>query len=263
MTTLTKPASLRSGRRTAQSAVAGLEDSGKRTDAPKRKRRDSRIAEILDAARHILETRQMADFTIAEVARLAEVSEATVFGYFGSRRELTFRVISNWMTPVADRLEVDLQAIDTSRARLHFFVLRHLHELASSPGMHRLIYRELHWDDYYGSVLHRLNQRYTRLVIWILEEGKRIGDIRKTVDCEIARDQIFGTLQHVGWRSFLNDRPLDLQTLASSIVGQIFDGLEVRRSATEMAHLDRAIARLERLAGGFESRAGDRDAMDS
>ena len=230
-------------------AAATLSASANATAAPtKRKRRDGRIAEILAAARELLETHELSQFTIADVAKAVGVSEATVFAYFGSRRELIYQVISNWMNPVIERLETDLRTIDDTVTRLRFFVTRHLHELNDAPGLHRLIYRELHWDDYYGSQLHRLNQRYTRLILWVIEEGKRLGDIKPSADAEIARDQVFGTLHHVGWRTIMNGRALDIDAAAGDITDQIFGGLRAQ-TMSQAQTLDKALCRLEMITG--------------
>lgn len=209
------------------------------------------MAEILAAARDLLETRGLSEFTIADVAKAIGVSEATVFGYFRSRRELMFQVISNWMIPAIQRMEVDVRIIDGSEARLRFFILRHLQDLANAPGLHRLIYRELHWEDYYGSPLHRLNQRYTRVALWIIEEGKRAGEIRTMIDAEIARDQIFGTLHHVGWRTLMNGRVIDVEQVASQMASQLFRGIQIEQPS-KIGPVEEILARLEDVTGRLE-----------
>lgn len=216
--------------------------------AAPRIKRDNRMLEILAAARKLLETKGLVGSSVAEIAAQANVSEATVFSYFKTRRELIFRVISDWMEPVIERLETDLSGIPGAPARLTFFVRRHLHELAKAPELHQLIYRELHWDNYYGSKLHRLNQRYTQLVRWIIDEGIRSGEVSPEVDADIARDMVFGTLHHIGWRTFMNDRLLDIDAVSRTIVAQIFGGLVMSSSNSQSKELSAAIARLEALA---------------
>lgn len=191
----------------------------------RRRTREQREPEILAAARELLETRGLVGTSVAEVAARVGVSEATVFNYFPTRRDLMFRVISDWMTPVIDRLETDLRRIEGVRARLGFLVERHFRDMAAAPGMHRLIYRELHWDDYYGTTLHGLNQRYSGLIVWIVNEGKRSGTLVDEADPELVRDMIFGALHHVGWRTLMNDRPLDFVAATDGIINQILRGI--------------------------------------
>jgi len=214
----------------------------------RRRPRLEREAEILAAARQVLEQSGLSGFSIPDVAASAGVSEATVFNYFPTRRDLTFRVVSDWMLPVIERLESDLPRIEGCRARIAFFAARHLIETAAAPGMHRL-----HWDGYYGSTLHRINQRYARLVTWIIEKAQSEGEVAAHVDAAIFRDCLFGTLHHIGWRTLLNGRPLDLERATEAIADQLVNGIILPRhipgeGQPADAPLDAVLTRLEALA---------------
>jgi TetR/AcrR family fatty acid metabolism transcriptional regulator len=209
------------------------------------------------AARELLETRGMEGFSIADVAARVDVSEAAVFYYFPTRRELMFRVISDWMLPVIKRLELDLPHVDGARQRFALFIARHLREMVTAPGLHRLIYCEMHWDKYYTSTLHRLSQRYTRVVVWIIERGKAAGEIRESVDAHLTRDLVFGGLHHVGLRTLLNGRELDIETTSEQMAEQLYLGICATPAVAPLAHppaLERAITRLERLTERIERR---------
>ncbi|HKT53089.1 MAG TPA: TetR/AcrR family transcriptional regulator [Caulobacteraceae bacterium] len=227
---------------------------------PKRRRSGDRERDILQAARDLLETKGLVDTSVADVAAGAGVSEATVFAYFHTRRELMFHVIGDWMVPIIERLEADLPHISGVRARLNFFATRHLREMVAAPGMHKLIYRELHWDNYYGSALHRWNQRYTRLVGWIIEQGQAEGELRMDINAAIMRDMLFGAFQHVGWRTSMNGRALEVETVAERIVDQLCLGAFApgRPAGGSAADALAAVAdRLERVADRLESRLRD------
>lgn len=209
--------------------------------------REERGPAILSAARELLETRGLVGTSVAEVAARANVSEATVFNYFPTRRDLMFRVITEWMEPVITRLEKDVPHLKGTQARIVFFASRHLREMQAAPGMHQLIYSEVHWDEYYGSTLHRLNQRYTRIVSWVIKEGQRNGEVRADIDPDLTRDMLFGTLHHVGWRTLMNDRALDIEATASQMAGQLFSGIRAHGEGSgKTPDLKDAIIRLER-----------------
>ena len=225
--------------------------------ASKRSRQD-RQPEIMAAARDLLETRGLEGFSIADVASRVEMSEAAVFYHCPTRRELMFRVISDWMLPVIGRLELDLRHIKSTRERFLVFSTRHLREMAASPGLYRLIYRELHCDGYYTSSLHRLIQRYGRIVLWIVEQGRAAGEIRASADALLTRDLLFGGLHHVGLRTLLNSRELDAERAGEQIADQLYASI---RTTAELSvppspsALEKAIQRLERVADRFERKA--------
>jgi TetR/AcrR family transcriptional regulator, fatty acid metabolism regulator protein len=221
-------------------------------DSNRSTRRGQRETKILLAARQLLEERGHAGFAVAELAAQIGVSEGTVFNYFPTRRDLMFRVVRDWMAPVVDRLEADLQRVVGAKNRLVFFSARHLIETAEAPGLHRLVYRELHWENYYGSDLHQINKRYAGLVTWIIAQGQAAGEIRPEVEPMIARDTLFGTLHHVSWRTLLNNRPLNFEQTAETIVEQFFIGIGTDSRPTG---LDRAIDRLDAVSARLENLA--------
>ena len=216
----------------------------------KTNRRERRSAEIVSAARDMLETQGLEGLSVAGIAQSIGVSEATVFSYFNTRRDLMAAVIADWMEPVLDRLEADIPAIAGARNQLLFFTTRHLQELALSPGMHRLIYRELHWDNYYGSILHRLNQRYTSIATRVFEDGVASGEFIADFDIGIQRDMLFGAFHHIGWRTLMNGRPLDLARAANALVDQLCTGLCApgHAAANITPALDTVLTRLEAIA---------------
>jgi len=225
--------------------------------ASKRSRQD-RQPEILAAARELLERRGLEGFSIADVASRVEMSEAAVFYHFPTRRELMFRVISDWMLPVIERLELDLRHIKSTRERLLAFSTRHLREMAVSPGLYRLIYRELHCDRYYTSSLHHLVQRYGRIVLWIVEQGGASGEIRGSADALLTRDLLFGGLHHVGLRTLLNSRELDTERVGEQIADQLYASIRATAEGSVPASpsaLEKSIQRLERVADRIERKA--------
>ena len=220
-----------------------------------RRRKDARQAEILQAARTILEERGYADATIGEVARLAGISEPTIYNYFDSKHELVHRVMSDWMEPVVKETESSLKNIFGVEKRLHFIAERHFTEMTKAPQLHILAYRDLRWRDYYESPFHHLNQRYTRLIDRIIQDGIADGEIRAGASPAMIRDIFFGGLEHIGWRTVLTGRKLDIPAAAEAVTHSLCVGiLEASHVVTGMQSaitdvLHDAIARIGRISG--------------
>lgn len=217
-----------------------------------KRRPEHRAPELLAAARALFEERGYRDTSMAEIAGSAGVSEATAYKYFRSKQNLMHAVICDWMEPAIGTLEREVAAASGAGAKLEVIAARHLGEIARTPGLHRVVYRELRWADYYGSPLHRLNQRYTGIVLRVIEDGIASGELRADADAELTRDLFFGGLEHVGWRTVLAGRPLDLGETAAVFTRQIMGGL-LRRSrkagsAAALRHVEQAIGVLQSAA---------------
>lgn len=220
-----------------------------------RRRKAQRGPEILVAAREVFEESGFDGASLAEVGRRAEVSEATVYKYFSSKQDLVREVIRSWMEPYIERLERELRLLDTARSRLTFLAGRHLDAMHSAPGLHRLVYRELRWRDYQGSVLHQLNQRYSRIVKWIFAEAMASGELRADLDPRLARDMVFGALEHVGWRMVFDGQSGDIEVAANALIENILAGMArpgapLKASSDDVQHriferLDTIVERLD------------------
>lgn len=222
-----------------------------------RRRKAFREPEILEAARALVEERGLRGTSMADIAEKAGISEATVYKYFPNRRDLMARVVSDWMTPNLERMARDTARIEGTAERIKLLILINFRDMAENPGMHELIYRELHWEDYYGSAVHGLNQRYARLVDSILTDGQRIGDVRPDVVIEYVRDMFFGAIQHVGERTLLNKRPLNIEAAVEAIARQLFAGIGIGGAASAGA-LSEVTRRLESVAATLASVAEKR-----
>ena len=224
-----------------------------------RRRKPHREQEILQAARGVLEESGYEGAAMIEIARRAGVSEATLYNYFDSKHDLMHRVIGAWMKPSLEALEREIWLIDGVAGRLRLLATRHLREIAATPRLHRVIYSELRWTDYAGSPMHRMNQRYARIVVRILQDGMRDGELNAGIDLRVARDLFFGGMEHTGWRVLLLDHEVDMETAANTLVDQFLAGLGVKPAgatvaATE-ARLSRLVDRMEDAVAAMEAAA--------
>jgi hypothetical protein len=149
------------------------------------------------------------------------------------------------MEPGIDALEGEIALVEGTRARLRLVAVRHLRAMAQTPRLHRVVYQELRWSNYYGSPLHRLNQRYTRIVLWIIEEGMRAGELRADTDPQVVRDMFYGGLEHVGWRTVLAHRAVDVESSAVAVADLVFASVASPPSEAAPDRLDRIAGRLE------------------
>ena len=91
-----------------------------------RRRKDHRPQEILAAARRLIEEEGAAATSMARIAKLAGVSEATVYKYYESKQDLVNQVLTEWAQPFVERLASELRhisglqpAADADRDALH------------------------------------------------------------------------------------------------------------------------------------------------
>lgn len=188
-----------------------------------RMRREDRIESILVAAREVFENKAYQDATVAEIADKLGVTDANVYAFFPSKRDLLVALISRWYEGITEEMLEGLRGISGLRNKLRFVIWRHLKTLHDEPKFCAMAIAESrHYDQTVAQVLHNCNRRYTRPLIEILKEGVDSGELRKDTSPPLVRNMVFGTLEHILW-DIVSERPwLDTDAVADQLSEQLY-----------------------------------------
>jgi TetR/AcrR family fatty acid metabolism transcriptional regulator len=218
-----------------------------------RRRKDFRPQEILSAARRLIEEEGAKATSMAKIAKLAGVSEATVYKYYDNKQELVNQVLTDWATPFVERLTGELQHIADLRAQLTLIAVRFLRSMEETPKLHRVFFQELRWTNYRGTTLHALNHTFAQTVVNALARAKAQGKVRAGIDPVMIRDMLFGGLEHIAMRTSFVGRALDIDAEATRFVNVLLDGvLTTPSTAVQMPDVDRLAGLVDRMEAALE-----------
>lgn len=196
--------------------------------------REQRVDEILDAARAVFCEKGYEQAAVAEIALRIGVVEGTVYKYFASKRELLLKVLEHWYEEMFGDYARDLATTRNSRARLQLLVWRHLRSIRDYPLLCRLMFREVRSEaDYHGSGLHQLNRQYTELLVQVLDEGQKSGEIRRDVRLPLLRDMVYGAIEHHTWNYICGRGALDIDRIAEQMTAMLCDGIAAPNGVTK------------------------------
>lgn len=226
----------------------------RRTTRPPRQRaskmsRDARVAEILAVARERFCDQGFAAVSVADIAQRVGISEATVFKYFPTKRELLGQVIEHWYGDLFGDYSRELEVIEGARNRFRYLAWRHLCTLREDPAMCRLIFTEVRSQpDYARSPTHRMNLRYTGLLMDVIREGAKSGEFRTDLPLELMRDLVYGGIEHHAWRFLYGSGRLDVEKITEQLVDLLCNGIFAAPPARPDDRLPELVERLERAA---------------
>ena len=191
-----------------------------------RLRPDERIAELVGAARSLLAEVGYERFLPAELARRVGVSEATVYRYFPTKRELLVRVAETWFDEILDALEPGVARHEGTDERLRYVVRYAVEVVRREPTLTRYILNELRPDPAFRSTtIHQLNRRFTSIVRQVLADAVARGDFRDDVDVELLRDMIFGGIEHQAWAYLRGEGDFSTDRTTEGITTVIYRGM--------------------------------------
>jgi len=217
------------------------------TAAAPRRRKAARRSEILAAARAVFSSKSFEEASISEIAARADCVEGTIYTYFRGKRDLFDAVLAEFYDALIADIAPRFDAIRGTADRLRFLIARHLQIAVDDPGVSRMITREWRGPSrYFGSTLHALNRRYSRFLLQTIADGVARGDLRADLDPTIARDMIFGGLEHWVWNETGHQRAIDPVASADDFVRTLLGGWQApARAAGDMDELRRRVERLE------------------
>ena len=188
--------------------------------------REQRIQRILEAARAVFCERGYSDAAMSEIAARVDVVEGTIYKYFDSKRELLIKVLETWYEDLFGDYSRELLTLVGTHQKLRYLVWRHLQTIRDYPLLSRLMFLEVRSrDDYRGTRLYAMNQRYTSLLVDVIQEGIDQGSIRPGVSTRSARDLLFGGLEHMTWNYVSGRGQLDIDRNADELTAMLWGGI--------------------------------------
>ena len=215
--------------------------------APKR-RKSARRAEILRAARQVFLARQYEEAAVAEIAHRADCVEGTIYTYFKSKRELFDSVIAEFYDELIADIGPRFASIDGTRDRLNLLIARHLQIAVDDPSIARLTSRhQFEAHSYFGSPLHGLNRRYTQFMMRTIRDGIERGELRADLDPALARDVVFGGLEHIVWNALGQGRRIEPARTARELADMLLAGWQAAPPQEASDPVKRLTARVNRI----------------
>lgn len=229
------------------------------TAQPKR-RKSVRRAEILAAARAVFLEHPYEQASITHIAERAGCVVGTIYGYFENKRDLFDAVLTAFYDELIADIEPRFAVIEGTADRLRFLVARHLQITLDDPSWLKVLAREARGDEsYFGSKLHALNRRYAQFVTRTLADGIARGELRSDLDPQMARDFLFGGLEHWARNTVGRGRRNDPPVVAREMVRLLLEGWAAPPQARAAAPWQGLEARVARLEGRLKPAARSRE----
>jgi TetR/AcrR family fatty acid metabolism transcriptional regulator len=164
-------------------------------------RMQDRYDAILEAAKRAFSENGYEATSIADIARIAQISDGLIYRYFRNKRELLYEVLKKFYERILLDLETQVFRYALFPARLEALILRHLQVFVSDTDLCRLFISEVRTaSDYEGSPIQELNRLYTSVLIRIVKDAVKAGEVTPHVNPRLLRDVIFGAIEHLAWR---------------------------------------------------------------
>ncbi len=181
---------------------------------------------IADAMRTLLGKKSFNEITTAEIAKNAGVTEALIYKYYKDKRDLLHQILAEYMKRYMEEAEEELKGINGSLNKLKKTIWTHINVYATNRIFAKILLLEVRsFPDYYRSKPYKLVRQYSEILLTIIEEGMKKGEIRKDVSSSFLRQVILGSIEHVCLTDVAFGREIKPDDLTDDLCKFIFKGI--------------------------------------
>lgn len=157
---------------------------------------------VLRAARELFARRGPAGTTMDDVARLAEVSRATVFNHFSGKAEIVRELVAAFERGFRHAVDRQLCRTAPSAERIRAVFEDTAREILRAPALSRFLIREAESGFGTAKGSGRDMARMFGAIGELLDAGRQEGDVRADVSIETLAELVGGTYMAIlhGWR---------------------------------------------------------------
>jgi TetR/AcrR family transcriptional regulator, fatty acid metabolism regulator protein len=191
-----------------------------------KKRGGNKLPAIISAALQVFSEKGYHNTTIAEIARKAKVSEATVYEYCGSKEDLLFMIPDEITRGAVEQMEKTLPFIKGAENRLRAIIYGYYSVYRDNPEYSALVLLDLkHNREFIKTEGYREVRRAAGLLLEIIEEGVAGGDFRDDMDPRLIRSMVLGTIEHIFFRWHLLGRTEELTYFVDDLTEMLIRGI--------------------------------------
>jgi len=224
--------------------------------------RETRVADIMRAAKSVFIVKGYEDASISEIAIGANVVEGTIYRYFENKRALLIRVVEDWYEEMLSDYDERLRGIRGTWNRLRFMIWKHLSSIHDEPDLCRLMFQVIRSGaDYRKTGVFDLNRQYTRRTLDIVRDAVTAGEFRQDISLPIVRDMIYGCVEHHTFAYLRGEGDFAVNATADAITDILCRGLAADAvpvgpilESGVARRLEDVAAKLERLGAEFDAR---------
>jgi len=182
---------------------------------------------ILKVATEVFAEKGFNEATISQIAKKANIAEGSIYDYFKNKEDLLFSIPEERMNDFLSGLHEHLKGSRGALEKLRKLIWYHLRFYEKNKDYTRILLRDLRQNPRFNlTQAYSMIRQYSKVILEVIEEGKKEKSIRTGIDPYILRDLILGSIEHLTIRGFIMSRFPNLAETGDSLYDLIVSGVE-------------------------------------
>ena len=181
---------------------------------------------IVHSLKCLMEKSEFNTITIAQIARTAGVTEGLIYKYFTDKRDLLHEVLREYLEFFVSQMRTEISTCTTAMTKLRKLIYLHFEVYSTNRVFAKMLLLEVRCSPgYFQSATYQVIKEYSQILLNIIEEGAKEGEIRNDVSPSVIRQFILGSIEHTVLPMIIFDRPIFQKPLADEVFVLISTGI--------------------------------------
>lgn len=190
---------------------------------------------ILKVATEVFAEKGFNEATISQIAQEAKIAEGSIYDYFKNKEDLLFSIPEERMENFLSGIHESLEGVKGALNKIRKIIWYHLNFYEKNKDYVVILLQNIQKNPRFNSTrAYRLIREFSKLVVQIIEEGKKEGLIRTDIDSRLLRDAILGAIEHITIRGSILGRLPTLTGAAETLYDFFASGIQPQSSAVTL-----------------------------
>lgn len=181
----------------------------------------------MNSAMKVFGERGFQNATISEIAKNAQMGDATIYEYFKSKEDLLLAIPVEVTKELIPQINDHMMGIKGAFNKLRKFIWWYLNFIEKNPDYGAIVLLELKTSkSYISTEAYQAARSFYQVVLDIIKEGQEEGAIKKKINPFVARSICVGAIEHIIIRWLLKDRKYSLTQYADELVDLLINALK-------------------------------------
>ena len=174
----------------------------------KEARAEFRRAQILTTASQIFSTKGFSNATISEIAKQADLGDATLYEYFNSKEAILLTIPESYFQELTSDKNLMFGGVSDSERDLKEMIWRWLWLLWANPQFSRILFLDLFRNiSFYSSPAYNHFDAFLRKIEVVVRQGQTEGVFIENIPLQTYLHMVVGTIDQYMLSQFLLNRP--------------------------------------------------------
>ncbi len=181
---------------------------------------------IISAMRALLESYDFSSIKIADIAKTAGVTEPLIYKYFRDKRDILHQLLQEYLEGALIQLKDGVKNVEGTINRLRALIRIYIHAYNIDRVIARIVLLEVgNSYEYYQSKSFQILKEYGNVVLSVIEDGVKNGELRNDVPPIFMRHLFFGCIDRACLHPVVFSKTIDEEILVEQLSALIIDAV--------------------------------------